>query len=53
MSEIRSEESYPHTGSSIGQDNTSTECIVGDVPNIFESDPDDHTGPYDGIEMGC
>ncbi|KAF9236098.1 alpha beta-hydrolase, partial [Melanogaster broomeanus] len=36
-----------------GQDNPSTECIVGDVPNIFESDESDHDGPYNGIEMGC
>ncbi|KAH9014453.1 lipase class 3 family protein [Lactarius pseudohatsudake] len=36
-----------------GQDNPSTECIVGDVPNIFESNTSDHKGPYDGISMGC
>ncbi|KAI0075336.1 lipase class 3 family protein [Panus rudis PR-1116 ss-1] len=36
-----------------GQDNPSTQCIVGDVPNIFESDESDHDGPYDGVEMGC
>jgi len=36
-----------------GQDNPSTECIVGDVPNIFESTESDHDGPYNGIEMGC
>ena len=36
-----------------GQDNTSDLCIVGDVPNIFESDESDHDGPYDGVEMGC
>ncbi|KAF8971867.1 lipase class 3 family protein [Flammula alnicola] len=36
-----------------GQDNTSTECIVGDVQNIFEGDTSDHSGPYDGVEMGC
>ena len=29
-----------------GQDNTSDECIVGDVPNIFEGDESDHDGPY-------
>ncbi|KAF8887328.1 Alpha/Beta hydrolase protein [Infundibulicybe gibba] len=28
-----------------GQDNTSTQCIVGDIS--------DHDGPYDGVEMGC
>ena len=36
-----------------GQDNPSTQCEVGDVPNIFESDESDHDGPYDGVEMGC
>jgi len=36
-----------------GQDNSSTQCIVGDVPNIFEGDESDHDGPYDGVEMGC
>ncbi|RPD59102.1 lipase [Lentinus tigrinus ALCF2SS1-7] len=36
-----------------GQDNTSDECTVGDVGNIFEGNTDDHSGPYDGIEMGC
>lgn len=36
-----------------GQDNTNTLCIVGDVPNIFDGDLDNHDGPYNGIEMGC
>jgi hypothetical protein len=36
-----------------GQDNTSNECTVGDVPNIFVGSTSDHGGPYDGIEMGC
>ncbi|CAL1714447.1 unnamed protein product [Somion occarium] len=36
-----------------GQDNTNTQCIVGDVPNIFEGDESDHDGPYDGVLMGC
>ncbi|OBZ72588.1 Lipase [Grifola frondosa] len=31
-----------------GQDNTSNQCIVGDVPNIFEGDEANHDGPYDG-----
>jgi len=35
-----------------GQDNPSTECIVGDVRNIFEGNVKDHSGPYDGITMG-
>jgi len=36
-----------------GQDNTSTQCTTGDVPNIFEGSTGDHGGPYDGINMGC
>ena len=36
-----------------GQDNPSTECIVGDVPNIFDGDEANHDGPYNGIEMHC
>ncbi|KAF5312576.1 hypothetical protein D9619_002467 [Psilocybe cf. subviscida] len=36
-----------------GQDNTSTDCVVGDVPNIFDGSTSDHDGPYDGVEMGC
>ena len=36
-----------------GQDNPSDECIVGDVPNIFEGTTSDHDGPYNGVTMGC
>jgi len=36
-----------------GQDNTSDECIVGDVSNVFDGDLSDHDGPYDGVTMGC
>ncbi|KAF8651855.1 hypothetical protein AX16_004629 [Volvariella volvacea WC 439] len=36
-----------------GQDNTSTLCTVGDVPNIFDGNTSDHDGPYDGVTMGC
>ncbi|KAJ3511453.1 hypothetical protein NLJ89_g4086 [Agrocybe chaxingu] len=36
-----------------GQDNPSTECIVGDVPNVFDGVESDHDGPYDTVEMGC
>ncbi|KAI8996479.1 Alpha/Beta hydrolase protein [Trametes punicea] len=36
-----------------GQDNPSTECIVGDVPEIWDGDESDHDGPYNGITMGC
>ncbi|KAL4061893.1 Alpha/Beta hydrolase protein [Scleroderma yunnanense] len=36
-----------------GQDNPSTQCIVGDVPYIWDGNESDHDGPYNGIEMGC
>jgi hypothetical protein len=36
-----------------GHDNTSTQCTVGDVPNIFEGSTGDHDGPYNGVTMGC
>ncbi|KAF8555830.1 alpha/beta-hydrolase [Imleria badia] len=36
-----------------GQDNPSTQCIVGDVPEIWDGNLDDHDGPYNGITMGC
>lgn len=36
-----------------GQDNDSSECSTGDVPNIFDGDLSDHDGPYDGVTMGC
>jgi len=35
-----------------GQDNPSTECIVGDVSNVLQGSRKDHSGPYDGITMG-
>jgi len=36
-----------------GQDNPSTSCIVGDVPDIFVGNVLDHYGPYNDISMGC
>ncbi|KAF8184465.1 lipase [Pholiota molesta] len=36
-----------------GDDNTDKRCSTGDVANIFESDIQDHDGPYDGVTMGC
>ncbi|KAG1908103.1 Alpha/Beta hydrolase protein [Suillus fuscotomentosus] len=36
-----------------GQDNPSTQCIVGDVPEIWDGDESDHDGPYNGVEMRC
>ncbi|CCM02651.1 uncharacterized protein FIBRA_04755 [Fibroporia radiculosa] len=36
-----------------GQDNPSTQCIVGDVPEVYDGDLSDHDGPYNGITMGC
>lgn len=36
-----------------GQDNPSTQCIVGAVSTIFSGDEHDHVGPYNGITMRC
>jgi len=36
-----------------GQDNPSTQCSTGDVPNVLDGDLDEHDGPYNGITMGC
>ncbi|KAG7442590.1 lipase [Guyanagaster necrorhizus] len=36
-----------------GQDNDDDQCIVGEVANILEGDADDHSGPYDGVTIGC
>lgn len=35
-----------------GQDNTSTDCIVGAVPNVLEGNIIDHLGPYEGVWIG-
>lgn len=31
-----------------GQDNTGDGCTIDEVPNIFEGEPSDHSGPYNG-----
>ncbi|KAK0489331.1 alpha/beta-hydrolase [Armillaria novae-zelandiae] len=36
-----------------GQDNEDDQCTVGEVSNILVGDPDDHSGPYDGVVIGC
>ena len=36
-----------------GQENPSTRCVVGAVPDLFSGDISDHNGPYDGIMMQC
>lgn len=36
-----------------GQDNTSSDCIVGAEPSLLDGDSSDHSGPYDGVTMGC
>lgn len=37
----------------LGQDNPSKQCIVGDVPFIWDGNLKNHNGPYNGIKMGC
>ncbi|KAF9269338.1 alpha/beta-hydrolase [Marasmius fiardii PR-910] len=39
-------------GSCPGHDNTDKKCSVGEVPNVFEGEPNDHSGPYDGVHIG-
>ncbi|GBE86690.1 Alpha/Beta hydrolase protein [Sparassis latifolia] len=46
-------EDYGEWASCPGQDNPSTQCIVGDVPTIFQGNESNHDGPYNGVEMGC
>jgi len=36
-----------------GDDNSSKLCTTGDVPTIFSGKTGDHSGPFDGVEMGC
>ncbi|KAF9016515.1 alpha/beta-hydrolase [Hymenopellis radicata] len=36
-----------------GHGNDDERCSAGDVDFIFEGNTVDHTGPYDGVEMGC
>lgn len=36
-----------------GQDNTDARCTVGAVPNVFVGRPEDHSGPFDGVMIGC
>ena len=37
---------------SIGQDNTSKMCSVGAVPEIFDGNVTQHSGPFDNVIMG-
>lgn len=39
----------------LGQDNPSTDCIVGHVPDVLDGNIGNHRGPYDGVTvtMGC
>ena len=53
LPERRKYKSFANHNLTIGQDNPSTECVVGDVPNVFEGNLNDHDGPYNGITMGC
>ncbi|KAF8159299.1 lipase [Crassisporium funariophilum] len=36
-----------------GQDNTNSACTIGTVPNIFVGSLGDHSGPFDGVMIGC
>ncbi|KAF5316578.1 hypothetical protein D9619_006734 [Psilocybe cf. subviscida] len=36
-----------------GQDSTDAGCTIDTVPNILVGSPGDHSGPYDGVIMGC
>jgi hypothetical protein len=36
-----------------GQDNESPECTIATVPLLANGDINDHSGPYDGVTMGC
>ncbi|KAF8633862.1 hypothetical protein AX15_001197 [Amanita polypyramis BW_CC] len=36
-----------------GHDNPGELCTVGDVPTVLASNASDHSGPYNGIIMGC
>ena len=50
---VRAEANFRTRQRVAGQDNPSTQCIVGDVPEIWDGVESDHDGPYDGVEMGC
>jgi len=36
-----------------GQDNTSQYCTIGDTPNVFVANTNNHLGPYNGITIQC
>ncbi|KAF2427405.1 alpha/beta-hydrolase [Tothia fuscella] len=36
-----------------GQDNTDELCTIGDVPNIFAANINNHIGPYGDVRMSC
>ncbi|PIL24821.1 hypothetical protein GSI_12707 [Ganoderma sinense ZZ0214-1] len=36
-----------------GQDNTSSQCTVGDVKNLLDGNLSNHSGPYNGVTMKC
>ncbi|KAF5316579.1 hypothetical protein D9619_006735 [Psilocybe cf. subviscida] len=36
-----------------GQDSTDAGCTIDTVPNILVGSTADHSGPYDGVTMGC
>ncbi|KAG8706011.1 hypothetical protein FRC08_001317 [Ceratobasidium sp. 394] len=36
-----------------GQENADDLCTIGTVPNIFEGEPNDNKGPYNGVVLGA
>ncbi|KAH6915706.1 lipase [Coprinopsis sp. MPI-PUGE-AT-0042] len=36
-----------------GTDNTNAQCTIGYVPNLLSGDAGDHSGPFNGIKIGC
>ncbi|TFK17669.1 lipase [Coprinopsis marcescibilis] len=36
-----------------GTDNTNSQCTIGYVPNVLAGTLNDHSGPFDGLNIGC
>ncbi|KAF8914462.1 hypothetical protein CPB85DRAFT_1375479 [Mucidula mucida] len=44
---------YMDDTTELSQDNTDDACTTGAVPNIFDGDLNDHSGPFNGIVTRC